>query len=325
MQTYGIQIFNESIHDEMMHNFTRPGGCREQMLTCQSRLQAHPAASSAVTVHASLVKAICDIEEACQDLGPATYLGLHDRGWFDISHPSADPFPPPHMHGYMADADVLAALGSPVNFTAGSVSVADNFQSTFDIIHGGFLDAVGYLLDTGVKVHMMYGDRDYACNWVGGEKASLAVPYARADDFASAGYMPLLTPAGWSGMTRQHGNYSFSRVFQAGHEVPSYQPAAAYEIFMRATFNRDVATGLLPVTDGFKTVGVKDTWHIKNKVPEMPKPRCYVLSPGTCEKDVWQRVVSGEATVKDYFVVDDEEEESVVEEGDDSQEIMGDL
>lgn len=33
------------------------------------------------------------------------------------------------------------------------------------MIHGGFLDSIGYLLDSGVKVHMMYGDRDYPCTY----------------------------------------------------------------------------------------------------------------------------------------------------------------
>ena len=38
------------------------------------------------------------------------------------------------------------------------------FVSNFDHFRGGFLDAIGYLLDSGVKVHMMYGDRDWVCN-----------------------------------------------------------------------------------------------------------------------------------------------------------------
>lgn len=65
------------------------------------------------------------------------------------------------------------------------------FSNTFDIVHGGFLEAIGSLLDAGVKVHLVHGDRDYPCNWVGGEAASLAVPYSRAAGFARAGYAPL--------------------------------------------------------------------------------------------------------------------------------------
>ena len=199
------------------------------------------------------------------------------------------------------------------------------FQTTFDIILGGFLDDIAYLLDSGVKVHMMYGDRDYACNWVGGERASLAVPYSRAAEFANAGYAPLLTPDGISGWSRQFGNFSFSRVYQAGHEVPAYQPAAAYEIFMRATFNRDIPTGLVEVNDEFTTLGPQSTWSIKNIPPEMPKPRCHILRPMTCLPEVWERVKKGKVVVKDWFVVDEKSDDDVMIPGDDDQKTIGEL
>lgn len=161
---------------------------------------------------------ICtEIHPGCQGL-PAAQIYQEitpGAGWYDVAHPKNDPFPPPHMYGYLMQESVLAALGVPVNFSESSGAVAQTFQGTLDIIHGGFLQSIGYLLESGVKVHMMYGDRDYPCNWVGGEAASLAVPYSRAEDFAGAGYAPLVTPEGVQGMTRQFGNFSFTRVFQA--------------------------------------------------------------------------------------------------------------
>lgn len=301
VQTYGLEIFDKPLYEELMYNWTHPGGFRDQALACEAALKERDS---------GLPHPRKNVSEICGGLalewgdGPVTYYHTFNRGWYDIAHPKNDPFPAKHMLGYLTQESVLAALGVPVNFTSSSSAVATQFTNTFDIVHGGFLDAIGYLLDSGVKVHMMYGDRDYACNWVGGEKASLAVPYSRITEFADTGYSPLLTPEGISGMTRQLGNYSFTRVFQAGHEVPSYQPVAAYEIFMRATFNKDIPTGLLAVGDNFQTIGPKDTWHIKNIPPVMPKPQCYVLSPGTCTPEVWETVVNGSATVKDWYVVE---------------------
>lgn len=172
------------------------------------------------------------------------------------------------------------------------------------MVHGGFLDSIGHLLDAGVKVHMMYGDRDYPCNWVGGEAASLAVPYSKADDFAAAGYVPLKTSDGVKGMTRQHGNFSFTRVFQAGHEVPAYQGEAAYEIFKRATFGFDVPTGVHVTDDEFTTVGPSSVWNIKGLPPTPQKPKCYILAPQTCVPKLWDSVMRGAVTVKDWFVVE---------------------
>ncbi|OGM51080.1 lysosomal protective protein precursor [Aspergillus bombycis] len=305
--TYGLEIFNQSLHDSLMHEWARPGGCRDRAVACQAALKDWDS-----TPGKGNISEICkDIDLDCVGGGTARYQQL-DRSWYDISHPKNDPFPAHHMLGYLTQESVLKALGVPVNFTEAAPVVHQLFEKTYDITRGGFLDSIAHLLDSGVKVHMMYGDRDYACNWVGGEKASLAVPYSRAAEFASTGYSPLLTSEGVKGMTRQLGNYSFTRVYQAGHEVPAYQPAAAYEIFMRATLDRDIPTGLQYVTEEFRTSGPKDTWHIKNIAPPMPEPRCYVLNPGTCLPEVWERVVAGTATVKDFFVVEDGGNDGVV-------------
>ncbi|KAK1968290.1 serine carboxypeptidase [Colletotrichum sublineola] len=302
--TYGIQAFNQSIHDQLMHNWTRPNGCRDQILDCQKALREHgPFLENGVKKN---VTQICG--QSFQDCtkAPELYQTMPDgKGWYDIAHDRYDPFPAPHLYGYLTEGEVLSSLGVPVNYTESAGAVGRGFSQTFDMVLGGFSESIGYLLDKGVKVHMMYGDRDYACNWVGGEKASLAIPYSRSLDFANAGYAPLVTPDGVTGMTRQFGNYSFSRVYQAGHEVPSYQPVTAYEIFMRATFNRDIATGLIPVTDELSTVGVKDTWHIKNVPPPQPDPICYVLKPATCRPEVWDRVANGTALVRNWYVVED--------------------
>lgn len=176
------------------------------------------------------------------------------------------------------------------------------------MVHGGFLDSMAHLLDAGVKVHMMYGDRDYPCNWVGGEAASLAVPYSKARAFGAAGYEPLITSDGVKGMTRQYGNFSFTRVFQAGHEVPAYQGQAAYEIFHRATFGLDVPTGLFETDDTFATAGPRDVWEIKGLPPIPQKPKCYILRPITCVPEIWDKVTKGAVTVKDWFVVEQSDE-----------------
>ncbi|KPM39262.1 Carboxypeptidase S1 A [Neonectria ditissima] len=312
--TYGIQVFNQSIYDDLMYNWTRPNGCKDQTIACQNKLKSLDLKANQ---DFKKLSDVCEIKDWCNENAPAIYMNLAKAAWLDIGHPYNDPFPKPHLLGWLAEESVLKALGVPVNFTAISMTVAKGFDNTWDLIQGGFLESIGYLLDNGIKVHMMYGDRDYACSWTGGEAASLAVPFKRAPDFADAGYAPFVTAEGESGMTRQFGNFSFTRVYQAGHEVPSYQPEAAYEIFMRALFNRDIATGILPVTDEFSTTGVKDTWHIKNTPPEVPKPRCYILKPDTCLPEVWAKVESGEAHIKDYFVVDDESsgQESDIEMG----------
>ncbi|KAI0418222.1 carboxypeptidase S1 [Xylaria grammica] len=318
--TYGIEIFNETIYEELMYNWTRPNGCKDKVQACQDSMKdTEPQFLGGSTRGAEPLTPPCnDAAAYCAMHDWEKYLGL-DYGWYDIAHPKHDPFPAPHMYGYLRQESVLAALGVPVNYSEHSTVVADRFIQAFDFVHGGFLDAIADLLDRGgVKVHLVYGDRDYASGWVGGEAISVAVPWSRAAEFAEAGYAPLLAPrepgAGHevSGMTRQLGNFSFTRVFQAGHEVPAYAPGASHAIFRRATFNRDIATGLVPVSDEFATVGARDTWSVRHAPPERPGPRCYILKPETCLPEVWERVREGTVVVKDWFVVDDKAEEEVV-------------
>jgi carboxypeptidase C (cathepsin A) len=113
---------------------------------------------------------------------------------------------------------VQSALGVPVNYSAQNVAVAEAFTGTGDFLRPNSLDDIGYLLDSGVKVALVYGDRDFACNWIGGEKVSTAVDYSMSDKFKEAGYTPILSTVGVGGQVRQYGNFSFSRVYQAGHE-----------------------------------------------------------------------------------------------------------
>lgn len=288
-----------------MHNFTKPGGCRDQILDCQDALDDRDRISAQDKRDGSW-RDICGLDKRCSSPSEVAFSTV-DHARFDITHHKQDPFPPPHLLGYLSRGEVLEALGTPVNFSAGSDAVASNFGDSVDGLKGGFVDAIGYLLDTGVKVHMMYGDRDFACNWIGGEMSSLAVKYKSSKEFAAAGYAPMVSSDGMGGLTRQHGNFSFTRVFQAGHMIPSYQPVHAYEIFMRATFNKDIATGKQQVTDDLSTEGPSHTWDHKTKRYPAPAPVCYVLEPYSCTDEQWAKVFAG-AEVKDYFLVEDDGE-----------------
>lgn len=129
---------------------------------------------------------------------------------------------PLDLYGYLNQHWVQAALGVPVNHTPSSRTVSHAFASTGDFIRGDFIDAIGYLLNSDVKVAAMYGDRDFACNWIGGERALLAVDYSSSEKFREAGYTPILSGGIEGGQVKQYGNFSFSRVYEAGHEGMCY-------------------------------------------------------------------------------------------------------
>jgi hypothetical protein len=54
---------------------------------------------------------------------------------------------------------------------------------------------------------------------MGGENITLSIKHKQSAAFISSGYENLITNSTYTGgVVRQHGNLSFTRVFEAGHE-----------------------------------------------------------------------------------------------------------
>lgn len=312
--TYGVKGFTEEQYQHAKYELLRPGGLKDQITECR-RLARESDPNEYGNIEK--VNAYCaQASENVDNVTTSVYQANQDYGWYDITHPLADAFPPQYLMGFLNQAWVQKALGVPVNHTAASYAVFKAFSSTGDHSKGGLIGDLAYILDHGVKVALFYGDRDYACNWVGGESSSLKIPWASQKDFAKAGYTPLvLSPVHSGGLTRQFGNLSFTRVYQAGHLVPSYQPEAAYEIFMRAILGKDIATGEVKVTDDYQTEGPPDTWWMKSEVLPAPKGQCYVMAPSTCSKEEKEWLGDGTAIVKNWIVVGREDRKSAAWDG----------
>jgi len=304
--TYGIQAINQSVYQQSMDAYTQEGGVRDLINTCRQL-----AAEGDPTNQGNNAT----VNDACAAANDATadvenpYLEFSGRNYYDVAAIDVDPFPPNYYIGYLNQPHVQAALGAPVNYSnPGGNAAYYGFQVTGDYPRGGYLQDLSRLIDNGVKVAMVYGDRDYACNWIGGEAVSLAVQYSHTSSFAAAGYTNITVNSTYvGGLVRQYGNFSFSRVFQAGHEVPAYQPETAYQIFHRALFNKDIATGNIDTAGNatFSTSGLSDTWNVKDTVPTSPLPVCYLYNPlSTCTDDQLNSVLDGSALVKDYIVLD---------------------
>jgi hypothetical protein len=88
--------------------------------------------------------------------------------------------------------------------------------------------------------------------------------------------------------------------------VPSYQPETAYEIFRRAIFNKDIATGEVSILEDYEysSQGPSSTWQVKNAVPPSPEPTCYILDPFTCTNNQLDAVYNGTALIHNYIVQD---------------------
>ncbi|KAI0190132.1 Alpha/Beta hydrolase protein [Xylaria flabelliformis] len=300
---YSAPLTDQAGYLTAIHNFGKSDGCLAKIQACRNSFTAADDKSSAAS----------NVDDVCREANH--YCGKHvasvatGRSYFDIAYPDnflANPLSETYL-GYLNQKHVQDALGVPVNFSANAPVVAQAFSSTGDNVKGGSLEALASILDAGVSVTMMYGDRDFACNWLGGEATSRAIPFSHSQHFSSAGIDDISMPGYPVGaQVRQAGNLSFIRVYSAGHNVGLQQPQLAQTILQRAIAGLDIASGTVPAS-GYSTKHVYKQWeHSGESLPFSPEGACYTWNLGLCSDRLRTLYLEGKTLVQDYFVVEDD-------------------
>lgn len=108
---------------------------------------------------------------------------------------------------------------------------------------------VAELLNDGIRVLVYNGDADLMCNWQSSHAWTRALNWNGAEGFNAAkerhffaedANMAGAEPVD-AGIVRSFGNFTFLRVFNAGHMVPKNQPAAALDMLNKFLCNHDLA------------------------------------------------------------------------------------
>ena len=211
--TYGIKAYNDTVYNYAKFATYMENGCLAQVAGCR-----------AVDKSTLSGQAVCtEAENLCRDNVEGPYYSYGGRGVYDIRHPYDDPTPPGFFVPYLNQAYVQNAIGVNLNYSDSNDAIYWAFQQTGDFVYNNFISDLEMILDNGVRVSLYYGDADYICNWFGGQAISLAVNYTHKAEFAAAGYQALTVDGVEYGEVRQYGNFSFTRIYEAGHEVPFYQ------------------------------------------------------------------------------------------------------
>ncbi|KAL8737280.1 MAG: hypothetical protein Q9181_001834 [Wetmoreana brouardii] len=256
--TYGIQLVNKTVYDYMRFATYMPDiGCLAQVEACRQ-------VNRSTTVGQLYCQQATD---QCRTNVEEPYYEFGGRGVYDIRHPYEDPTPPRYFNDYLNLASVQNALGVNLNYTQSNNDVGYAFQNSGDFAYPNFIEDLEMILNNSVRVALFYGDADYICNWFGGQAVSLAVNYTNKADFAAAGYAPFIVDGAEYGEVREYGNFSFLRIYEAGHEVPFYQPLASLEYFRRVLNNKDIAQGTTELTGTYGTSGNANATHTEPFVP----------------------------------------------------------
>ncbi|KAF2762325.1 peptidase S10, serine carboxypeptidase [Pseudovirgaria hyperparasitica] len=256
--TYGIKAINDTVYNYMKFALNMPGmGCLDQVKACRT--------TNRTTLSD---QAICsEAQSMCRDNVEGPYYAVGNRGVYDIRHPLDDPEPAGYFPEYLNQPEVQDALGVNLNYTSSNSEVYWAFQQTGDFVYPNFIEDLEMLLDAGVRVALYYGDADYICNWFGGEAISLAVNYTHSKQFTAAGYEPFTVNGVEYGAVRQYGNFSFLRIYEAGHLVPYYQPEASLAMFNRTINHFSIADGNEMVTADLSSEGSANSTHTEPYVP----------------------------------------------------------
>ncbi|OIW32911.1 alpha/beta-hydrolase [Coniochaeta ligniaria NRRL 30616] len=238
--TYDYTFFDESKADEIFDAMYGVGNCTDQLAQCK----------------ATGDNQICsDADNFCFEFVEYLYDEVSGRDEYDMRELTPDPFPYEFYVNYLNTPKVLAAIGAFTNFSEFNGAVGTDFGLTGDDARdSGTIEDLKTLVADGVTVALYAGDADYICNWLGVEAVAEEVAVSGWD---KAGYVNMSTSDGIvHGQSKQSAKFSFTRIYEAGHEVPFYQPLAALEMFERAIKGLDIATGTVKM-------GPKSCFHTK--------------------------------------------------------------
>ncbi|KAK3939928.1 putative carboxypeptidase Y precursor [Diplogelasinospora grovesii] len=159
---------------------------------------------------------VYDIRGKCEDSSNLCYSAL---GW---------------ISDYLNQQDVMDALGVEVSgYESCNFDINRNFLFQGDWMQP-FHKLVPSLLEQ-IPVLIYAGDADYICNWLGNQAWTEALEWPGQKDFnkASKEDLKLAGADKEYGKVKASGNFTYMRVYSAGHMVPMDQPENSLDFFNR--------------------------------------------------------------------------------------------
>lgn len=136
---------------------------------------------------------------------------------------------------YLNKDFVIEALGAEVSsYDSCNTDINRNF-----LFHGDWMKPFHRLVPDLVKempVLIYAGDADFICNWLGNKAWAEELKWSGKEQFSSAPMQNLTLASASSqhiGEFKSEGNFTFMRLYGAGHMVPLDQPEASLDFFNR--------------------------------------------------------------------------------------------
>ncbi|KAJ1344930.1 hypothetical protein BSLG_000445 [Batrachochytrium salamandrivorans] len=202
------------------YNWKSPFTCVPGSLYCNSAL-IQPFQTSG--------KNIYDIRKDCDSSNPLCYSILNDiESWLNLP-------------------EIQEELGVDVVYQGCNREINMNFLMAGDWMQP-YVEYIAPLLEDDVAIMIYAGDADYICNWIGNKAWTMALEWSGQEEFESAEDKPWISEVTGkaAGEYRYYENFSFVRVYEAGHMVPYDQPEHSLEMinyFMKTTLAKGTKKG----------------------------------------------------------------------------------
>ncbi|KAF4610985.1 hypothetical protein D9613_006719 [Agrocybe pediades] len=213
---YG-QLQPDDVLQQMNASYFGPGGCKEMEEACY-------AAGTGPESDKICKKA----DNFCVENLFIPAVG--DRDSDDLRQNSSASFPPEFYLKLLKSEKIKAKIGAESTYHECANPPFNLFTTTGDDART-LLPQLGALVDSGLRTLLWAGDADINCNWLGGHASALAMDWHGAKKLANKPFTNMTINGVPVAAIQNVDNFSFARVFQAGHEVPAFQPQVAFEIF----------------------------------------------------------------------------------------------
>ncbi|KAF8269045.1 putative carboxypeptidase S1 [Lactarius quietus] len=171
-------------------------------------------------------------DNTCFNQIEGSIMAGSDFDVYDLRAPSQDPFPPVTYISYLQNATIQSKIGAQHAYKECSNAAYNKFVDTGDTARN-FLSTLGAVLKSDTQVLIWAGDADWICNTAGVQAVVSKLQFAQSAEFNSKSLVPYTVNGVQYGVFQTAGKLSFLNVFNAGHEVPAYQPVLSLQAFIQ--------------------------------------------------------------------------------------------
>ncbi|KAF9224939.1 alpha/beta-hydrolase [Gyrodon lividus] len=213
---YG-QLQSDAVLKNISESLYGPDGCVVQEEACYAA--GYSSESNKICLQA---------DNYCIDYVFVPAIG--DLDSYDLRQNSSSLFPPEYYVHYLRKKHVMKRIGAETKYEECPDAPYRPFEKTGDDART-WLPQLSALANSGMKILIWAGDADINCNWLGGYASVLAMDWYGNETLHNTPLNNITLDGTPIAAVANVDNFSFARVYAAGHEVAAFQPAAALAIF----------------------------------------------------------------------------------------------